>query len=355
MTNTLDKAKMKAFGQKLMGDISAMALGSLAYIGDKLDLFKQLAESGPITSEGFAERTGCDARYIREWLSAMAASGWIEYDPQTELFTLPPEHVPFLAVENHPRFMGGLLEAIVPFTHVTPAIMDCFQHGGGVAYHEHHPDMPRVIDRISAPHFNNFLTQFWLPKLLPAVHQRLTEGAIVADVGCGTGRALILMAKAYPNSQFTGYEPNGQSAEQAREMIAQAGVEGNAQIVNGAADAMPDQHYDFITTFDVIHDCVDPQTVINDIQRALKADGTYLMQEINASHHLEEMLHPLGRFFYSMSTMYCMTVSLAHGGAGIGTCMGEELPRQMCTQAGFSHFRKLKFKHPSLVLYEIRD
>lgn len=352
---TLNEVKMKAFGQKLMGDLSAMALGSLAYIGDKLDLFKLLAESGPMTNEAFAKQTGCDARYTQEWLSAMSASGWIEYDAQTKQFTLPPEHAPFLAVENHVSFMGGLLEAIVPFAHVTPAIMDCFRHGGGVAYHEHHPDMPSVIDRMSAPHFNNFLTQYWLPNLLPAVHQRMTEGAIVADVGCGTGRALILMAKAYPNSQFTGYEPNEASAQQARHMIAQAGVEGNAQIVNGGADAMSDQHYDFITTFDVIHDCVDPQGVINDIQRALKADGTYLMQEINASHDLEQMLHPLGRLFYSISTMYCMTVSLAHDGAGIGTCMGEELPRQMSAQAGFSHFRKLEFEHPFVVLYEIRE
>lgn len=351
---TLNETKMQNFGEKLINDGSAMMLGNLAYIGDKLGLFKQLAYSGPVTVETFAGQTACHPRYLREWLSAMAAAGWVEYDSATEKFSLPAEHAPFLALEDHPMFMGGMFAAVVPLAQVAPAVMDCFRNGGGVALADHHPEMAEAVDRLTMPHFKNFLTQVWLPHLLPDVHQKLTAGAVVADIGCGTGRALVELARAYPNSRFTGYEPNRRSAELAREMISQAGVTDRVEIMAAPAEALPSQQFDFITTFDVVHDSVAPQALIDSIYRALKPDGVYLILEIHASHRLEEMLHPLGRFFYSISTMYCMTISLAHGGAGIGTCMGEELPRQMCAEAGFSRFHKLDFEHPLLVLYEVR-
>lgn len=351
---TLDETKMHTFGEKLINDGSAMMLGNLAYIGDKLGLFKQLAYSGPVTVEAFARQTACHPRYIREWLSAMAAAGWIAYDAPTEQFSLPPEHAPFLALEDHPMFMGGMFATVVPLAQVAPAVMNCFRHGGGVAFADHHPEMAEAVDRLTMPHFKNFLTQIWLPALLPDIHQKLTSGALVADIGCGTGRALVELAKAYPNSHFTGYEPNPHSAELARERVNQAGVAAQVEIIAAPAEAITDQQFDFITTFDVVHDSVAPQALIDTIYRALKPDGVYLILEIHASHRLEEMLHPLGRFFYSISTMYCMTVSLAHDGAGIGTCMGEELPRQMCAEAGFSQFRKLDFEHPLVVLYEVR-
>lgn len=200
-TEAFDDAKMHAFGDRLVRDTAAMLLGNLAYIGDQLGLFKILAQSGPVTLDQLADLAACNARYIREWLSAMAAAGWLEYEAAAGRFTLPPEHVPFLADENHP---------------------------------------------------------------------------------------------------------------------------------------------------------IDPQGLIKDIRRALRPEGTYLLLAVNASSTLEHNLHPLGAFFYAMSTLYCMTVSLAHGGAGIGICMGEELPREMCAEAGFSHFRTLDFTHPFAVLYEVR-
>jgi SAM-dependent methyltransferase len=263
----------------------------------------------------------------------------------------------FSISRNHPyttMYFGGALECLIPLAHVAPRILECFRHGGGVGFAEHHPDMPRVIERFSASMTKNFLTKVWLQELLPQVHQRLTEGADAADVGCGSGRALIELATAYPKSRFTGYEPNAPSALRAQSLAQQAGVAERVHIVNARSDAMPDTAYDFISTLDVVHDSGDPQGLIHDIRRALRPAGTYLMLEVNASAALENNLHPLGAFFYSISTMYCMTVSLAHGGAGIGTCMGEELPRQMCAQAGFAHFRKLDFAHPLAVLYEVR-
>jgi SAM-dependent methyltransferase len=223
-----------------------------------------------------------------------------------------------------------------------------------VAFANHHPDMPRVIERFTAPLFKNFLTKVWLPDLLPEVHQKLTEGSDVADVGCGSGRALLEMAKAYPKSRFTGFEPNSPSAFRALSLAKEGGIIDQVQIHNARSDVMNEGSYDFITTLDVVHDSVEPQGLIKDIRRALRPDGTYLMMEINASGSLENNLHPMGKLFYSISTMYCMTVSLAHGGAGLGTCMGEEKPRQMCANAGFSQFRKLDFEHPLAVLYEVR-
>ena len=349
-----DDAKMQAFGERLVNDAASMVLGNLAYIGDQLGLFKLLAQHSPVTPEQLAAAADCNARYIREWLSAMTAAGWLEYDAAAGTFTLPLEHAPFLADEEHPMFFGGAFESVIPLAHVAPRILECFRHGGGVAFDDHHPDMPRVIERFSTPMIKNFLTKVWVPDLLPQVHQALTAGADTADVGCGSGRALVELAKAYPQSRFTGYEPNASSALRARSAAAAEGVAERVHIVNARSEAMPDASYAFITTLDVVHDSVDPQGLINDIRRALRPDGTYMMLEINASRALEKNLHPLGKFFYSISTMYCMTVSLAHGGVGIGTCMGEELPQEMCAKAGFAHFRKLAFEHPFAVLYEVR-
>ncbi len=348
-----DQAKMKAFGRKILSDVSMMMLGHLAYIGDRLGLFKILAQRGPLTCEKLAEASSCHPRYLREWLSAMAAAGWIEYRAETEEFVLPPEHAPFLAQEDHPVFIGGLLQAVVPYAEVTPKILECFRRGGGVPFADYPPDIPQIIDRLSAPLFRNFLTRVWIPELLPRVHQKLQAGGKVADVGCGSGRALVEMARAYPQSRFSGYETQLPSVERARALVRQEGLEGRVQIFSAPSSALPSAHYDFITTFDVVHDLVDPQGVLQDIRRALRPDGTYLMMELRASSRLEEMLHPKGTLLYSLSTLYCMTVSLASGGAGIGTCMGEEIPREMCARAGFSHFRRLGFEHPMYVLYEV--
>ena len=352
--SAFDNARMNAFGEKVLNDAAAMMFGNLAYIGDQLGLFEVMAKSGPMTSDQLAEAASCHPRYIREWLSGMSAAGWVEYDPNTAHFTLPAEHAPFLVDRDHPAYMGGFLEQVNALAHVAPRILECFRQGGGISLADHHPDLPRIIERGTAPWLQNFLTKVWIPELLPDVHQKLLQGARVADVGCGSGKALVLMAEAYPNSRFVGYEPHDKSAERARAAVERAHLEDRVQIITAPSDEMPDRVYDFITTFDVIHDLAVPQKVIDDIRRALKDDGTYLMQEINASHRLEDMLNTMGKLFYSVSTMACMTFSLAQNGAGIGTCMGAELPKQMCAKAGFSNFRRLPFQHPLLVVYEIR-
>lgn len=349
-----NEAEMMSFGEKVLGELATMFFANMAYIGEKLDLFKWMAQSGPVTAQELAKVSSLQPRYLQEWLSAMAAAGWIDYDAERGCFTLPPEHAVFFAQENHPMYLGGALEALGVYGETVPKIMACFRKGGGLSLADQHPDMPKVMDRLSAPLFENFLTKLWIPELLPQVHEKLTAGGEVADVGCGAGRALVNMAQAYPSSRFAGYEPDAASANRANSLVKQEKLEDRVHIFNLPSSDMPDRQYDFVTTFDVVHDLADPQTLIDDVRRALRADGTYLMKEANCSHRLEENLHPVGKLLYSLSTLYCLPFSLANSGAGIGTCMGEELPRQMCNQAGFSHFRKLPFNHPLDVLYEVR-
>lgn len=352
METDLDEAKMITFGEKLVGELATMFFANMVYIGEKLSLFKWLAESDAVTAQELAEISSLQPRYLQEWLSAMAAAGWIEYDAESHRFSLPPEHAVFFAQEDHPMYMGGALEALGAYGATVPKIIECFRRGGGISLAEQHPDMPRIMERLSAPLFQSFLTKVWIRELLPSVHQKLNTGAEVADVGCGAGRALVEMARAYPKSLFTGYEPDPASAKQAQSLIEQHGVKQRVRILNAPSSEMPDRQYDFVTTFEVVHDLADPQSLIEDVRRALKPDGTYLMMEANCSHRLEDNLHPVGKLLYSLSTLYCLPFSLAQNGAGIGACMGEELPRQMCNKAGFSHFRRLPFEHPLEVLYE---
>lgn len=352
---SFDQAKMKEFGRLVRRDTHAMVFGCLAYIGDRLGLFKAMARSGPVSIEQLAESSSCHHRYLQEWLSAMTVAGWIEYDSSADAFTLPPEHFPYLAEEENPYFLGGVIEALVPMASAAPKVSDCFKSGAGLGMSDLHPDVARVTDRLNAPTYKYFLTRTWIPKLLPSVHERLREGAVAADVGCGSGTVLSELAKAYPNSRFVGYEPFQPAALRAENLIRESGLDERVEVIDKPSAALPDNEYEFITTFDTIHDLPDPIDLISDIRRALKPDGTYLMMEINASAHLDQMMnHPLGMLLYSISTMYCVPVSRAEGGEGIGTCMGEELPHEMCLEAGFSSFRRLEFDHPLAALYEVR-
>lgn len=351
---TIDEQRVEEFGEQILRDDSRIMLLPLAYIGDQLDLFQDLHEEGPLSVEGLAEVSGCNARYLEEWLSAMASAGWIEYDPDGDTFDLSPEHALFLADEESQHYLAGHFEWGQAMAEMADDIKACFETGDGVAMEDHHPKVPKAIDRGTAPAFKNFLPEVWITELLPELDEQLREGARVADVGCGSGRSLVEMAHEYPESTFEGFEPNEESAQRARTKAKEHGLDDQITVKTEPASALPEAAYDLVCTFDVIHDLVDPQGVINDLSAALKPGGTYLMQEFNASEDLEDMQGPLGTLIYSFSTMYCMTVSLAHDGAGIGTCMGERLPREMCETAGFSSFEKLDFDHPFYVVYAAR-
>jgi ubiquinone/menaquinone biosynthesis C-methylase UbiE len=349
----LDWGKIKNFSQKVSIDIGAAMFGALSYIGDRLQIFKSLAEAGSVTSAGLAEKTGLSERYLREWLSAMSAAGYVIYDAAAKTYTLPAEHAMVLAREESPFFAGGFMEMIVPQMSIAPKVMQSFKSGRGVPQSEYPAETWEAMERSSASMYRDRLVKKWLPTM-PQVIEKLTQGGVALDVGCGSGRAAIAIATAFPKSEVHGFDAHQGSVERARANAKAAGVGDRIKFDVVDCTKLPEAKFDFISTFDVVHDSVDPGALLTSIRRALKPGGTYLMVEVNVSSNLEDNLNPMGRMMYSMSTLYCMTVSLAHGGAGIGACMGEGKARELVSAAGFSKFRRLPIEDAFSILYEIQ-
>lgn len=350
----LDWDKAKKFLFQLNNDIGAAMLGAMNYLGDRLGLFKAMADAGWVTSNELAERTGLSERYIREWLGAVTSAGYVEYDPKARKFMLPAEHAMVLAREESPFFMGGFMEMVVPNVSMAPKIAEAFRNGRGVTQSEYPAETWEAMERASAGMYRNQLVRKWLPTM-PQVIEVLKAGGSAADVGCGSGRAVITLATAFPGARVTGFDVHPGSIDRARANAAAAGVGGRVTFEVRDGTRLPENQFDFISTFDVVHDSVDPVALLKSIRRALKKDGTYLMLEVNVSPNLEENIGPTGKMMYSMSTLYCMTVSLAHGGAGIGACMGEPKARELVAEAGFTKFRRLPIEDMFSALYEIRQ
>jgi 2-polyprenyl-3-methyl-5-hydroxy-6-metoxy-1,4-benzoquinol methylase len=351
--NPIDWGKVKEFAGVMLNDLGAAMQGALSYIGDRLGIFKALAGAGSVTSAELAARTGLNERYLREWLGAMTAAKYISYDPATMRYTMAPEHAMILADEKSPFFMGGFMQMIVPEVALAPKLIDSFRTGKGLPQSEYPPEVFEAIERGSAPMYQHHLIRKWMPAMPDAV-ARLNAGGTALDVGCGSGRAVIALATAYPKAQVHGYDAHPGSVERARANAAAAGVGERVTFDVVDCTKLPAGQFDFITTFDVIHDSVDPIGLLKSIRNALKPDGTYLMLEMNVSNKPEENINPLGRMMYSASTLYCMTVSLAHGGAGIGALMGEPKARELASEAGFTRFQRLPIKDAFSALYEIR-
>ncbi len=350
----LDQAKVDQFVGKVLGDTSATLVTLLAAVGDRLGLFKELAASGPVTSADFASRTGTNERYVREWLGGMATAGYIAYDSATRRFNLPPEHMPALAHEAGPFFFGGVHELLPALVGVFDQVIECFRRGGGVpqsAYDVHFWD---GAERFGMSSVENLLTQQWIPAM-PDVQAKLERGALVADVGCGRGRALIKMAQVFPKSRYAGYDVFQPSVDRATANAKAAGVANQVSFHQLDASAGLPEQYDVITTFDVVHDAADPRGLLRSIRAALHPDGIYVCLDINCSNRLEENTGPLGAMFHGFSVLYCMTTSLANGGVGLGTLgLHEPKVRELCAEAGFSSVRHVPLENPFNTLYEVR-
>jgi len=350
---TIDQAKADAFVGKVLGDTAALAVTVMSSIGDRLGLFKNLAQHGPATSEELAERAHVNERYAREWLSAMACAGYLEYDPASRRFTLPPEHVPVLAQEGGPVFFGGVQEEMIGLAGPINQLMQAFRSGGGVPMEAYDPSAWEGIARFTSAWFDNLLVPVWLPAM-PDVQAKLEHGADVADVGCGQGKALIKLAQTYPQSHYVGYDNFAPFIEQAKTNAQAAGVADRVRFEHRDVSAGLPEQYDVITTFDVVHDAVNPRGMLRAICEALRPGGRYVCLEINSSDKLEENIGLLGAFFYSCSVLYCMTTSLAHHGEGLGTTgIPESKMRELCTEAGFSHVRRVPMENPFNILYEV--
>jgi SAM-dependent methyltransferase len=353
-TATFDQAKAHAFVGKVLADTSGLTVTIMAAVGDRLNLWKDLAANGPATSVELAARAAVDERYAREWLGGMASAGYLDYDPVAGRFTLPPEHVPALADEGGPAFFGGAHQELLGMIKPIDRLIAAFRHGGGVPQSAYDDDMWEGLERFTAGWFNHLLVQQWIPAL-PEVKAMLERGADVADVGSGGGRALIKLAQAFPNSRYVGYDAFAPAVARATANAEAAGVADRVRFEHrDVALGLPAQ-YDIITTFDVVHDAVDPLGLLRSIRQALRPDGIYACLDINSSHKLEENAGPLGALFHGVSLLYCMTTSLAHHGEGLGTLgLHEPKLRELSAAAGFGGVRRVPLENPFNILYEIR-
>jgi len=350
----IDSARQEAFVGKVLADTSGALVTMLAVLGDRLGLFKDLEEKGPATSAELAARAGINERYAREWLDGMVSAGYLEYDPTGRRFTLPTEHVPALAQEAGPFYFGGAHQMLAGMMAIIDPLTEVFRKGGGVPQSAYSNHMWDGMERFTRGWFDNLLTQQWIPAM-PEVKAKLERGVRVADVGCGRGRALIKLAQAFPNARYVGYDAFEPTIARAVASAHAAGVGDRVTFKHlDASKALPEK-YDVITTFDVVHDAIDPRGLLRAIRQGLKADGTYVCLDINCSDKLEENSGPLGALFYGFSVFYCMTTSLAGGGAALGT-LGFHEPKvqELCMEAGFSSVRRVPLENPFNILYEIK-
>lgn len=350
----VDQAKVEQFSARIMEDYGNTLRGAMLHIGDRLGLFKSLSQAGAVTLEELAQRTGLNARYLREWLGSMVTGNYVEYDRETKRYRLPPEYVPVLADEDSPYFAGGILQLSVPFVSMTPKIIEAFRKGGGAPEEAFPLETWEGMERMTMPWYKHFLVQQWIPSLT-GVKEKLEAGGSVLDFGCGSGLAAITMAKAFPKARVFGSDFHGPSIERARANAKAAGVGDRVQFEVSDSDALVGKKFDLVTTFVVIHDATNPLQMMIDLRKATADDGTYLMVELNLSSELHENMNRNGRVMYPQSTLYCMTCSLSHGGAGLGAFVGEPKLREMATKSGFSRFRKVPSERPPLpALFELR-
>ena len=345
-----DQARLDEFVGKMLNDMGAVATGAMVLIGDKLGLYKALAERGPLAPAELAARTGTAERYIREWLAAQAAAGYVQYRPEMGTYAMTVEQSMVLADDTSPAFMAGGFEVFASMFRDEPKISEAFRSGRGVGWHEHSPCLFRGTERFFRTGYAAHLVQEWLPALA-GVREKLERGAKVADVGCGHGASTILMARAFPSSRFTGFDYHGASVERARAAAREAGVERSCRFEVADAKSYPGNDYDLVAFFDCLHDMGDPAGAAKHVRQSLGVDGTWLIVEPYADDTVEGNLNPVGRIYYAASTMICVPASLSQEvGLALGAQAGEARLREVVMAGGFTRFRRATATPFNLVL-----
>jgi SAM-dependent methyltransferase len=350
----VEQEAVKAFEDKVFGDYAGANAFFVASIGDRLGLFKDLAANGAATSGELATRTQLHERYLREWLAGMAAAGYLDYDLPTDRYLMPLERVPVLAQEAGPSFFGNaFFDFSTNFGDTYHQLLAAFRAGGGVAQEVYGDEVAASIERFTAPWFEHMLVPLWLP-LMPEVLARLEAGAAVCDVGCGQGRGLIKLAQAFPASSYVGYDTYPPAIRAAQAKADEAGVADRVRFeVRDVTEGILER-YDVVTTFDVLHDSADPRAIVRAIRSALRGDGRYVCVDINCADRPEENVGPMGTVLYGLSLAYCLPVSLAAGGAGLGTLgLPPAVLTNLAVEAGFSTVRQVQIDNPFNNLYEI--
>jgi SAM-dependent methyltransferase len=336
----IDEAKLDAFMGQAVTDMGAVISAPLLIIGERLGLFRAMADGGPLSSQEVADRAECAERSVREWLRNMAAGGYVTYDPGTDRYTLPPEQALALADEDSPAYLLGAYELIASLFADEQRIVEAFKSGQGMGWHEHDPRLFRGTERFFRPGYRANLVAEWIPAL-DGVVEKLEAGAKVADVGCGHGASTILMAAAFPNSTFIGFDYHDSSIESARAAADEAGLGDRIRFEVARAQDFPGTDYDLVCVFDCLHDMGDPVGASAHVHSTLAADGTWMIVEPNASDNVEENFNVIGRVFYGASTVVCCPASLDQEvGLALGAQAGEARLTEVIKAGGFSRVRR---------------
>lgn len=349
----IDHEKLNNLLGKAVVDIGATFHSVLVLIGEKHGLYKALAKDGPMTAAELAKSTETAERYAAEWLASQAAGGYITYDESTGKFYLTEEQAFALAQEDSPVYLPGAFQVAVAASKARAKMDDAFRSGAGVGWHEHDPELFHGTERFFRPGYAANLISSWIPAL-SGVLEKLNEGARVADVGCGHGSSTILMAQAFPKSKFFGFDYHPASIETARNRAKEAGMQDRVNFEVTAAKEYPGEDYDFVTFFDCLHDMGDPIGAATHVRKTLKQSGTFMLVEPFAQDDLAQNLNPVGRMYYSASTLICTPASRAQElGMALGAQAGEKRLRDVLTKAGFTHFRRAT-ETPFNLVFEVK-
>ncbi len=349
----IDGDKLMQFVFRAVDEVGSTLNTALVVMGDRLGLYRAMAGAGPLSPAELAERTETAERYVREWLNAQAAGGYVEYDADSGRYTLPPEQAVALTDSGSPAYLPGFFQIALGSVLDSPKIVDAARTGAGFGWHEHVHDVHEGCERFFRPGYNANLLPEWLPAL-DGVVGKLERGALVADVGCGHGASTVLLASAFPNSSFVGSDYHGGSIEVARQRALEAGVAGRVSFEMAPAAAYSGTGYDLVTMFDCLHDMGDPVGASRHVHGTLKPDGTWMIVEPKAGDRVEENLNPVGRAYYGFSTLLCTPASLSQDvGLALGAQAGEARIRDVVTAGGFTRFCRVA-ETPFNIVYEAR-
>jgi SAM-dependent methyltransferase len=336
----LNQDKLNDFLGRAVVDIGATLHAGLVIIGEKLGLYKALAESGPLSPADLAKKTGTTERYVREWLNSQAAGGYVTYEADSGRYSMSPEQAFTLADEDSPAYLPGAFQLVTSAIKAEPKITEAFRSGGGFGWHEHDRGLFEGTERFFRPNYIGNLVSSWIPAL-DGVEAKLKRGAKVADVGCGHGASTILLAQAYPKSTFIGFDYHGPSIDAARKAAERAGVSDRVTFEQAAAKQYPGSGYDLVAVFDCLHDMGDPVGAATHVLRSLAKDGTWMIVEPFAGDRTEENFNPVGRVFYSASTLICTPASRSQEvGLALGAQAGESRIADVVKRGGFTTFRR---------------
>jgi 2-polyprenyl-3-methyl-5-hydroxy-6-metoxy-1,4-benzoquinol methylase len=341
----IDKEKAKQALDKVFADMAGAMTAGMVYVGIKTGLFKAISNRGALTAPQVAEISKLQPRYVEEWLKGMVAAGYLDYDPSGETYALPEEHAYFLASDDTDHFVGGLFAMVPPLMRVAPDVARAFAEGGGVRFEAFGPECVEALELINGGQYEARFADYWM-KSVPQAAERLRAGGRALDVGCGSGRVCIALAKAFPQAEIVGIDPDAESIRRA-----QAAAPGIKFHQKTTTDTERGSGFDFITLCDALHDLAEPVKTLEEIRALLKPDGTLFIVEPKAADRLEDNRNSVAATFYGFSLFHCMTQSLARGGPGLGTCLGPAATEALVRRAGYTRFERLDIRSLTNLFY----